>query len=166
MVMSAPMRSAIWSVDKEQPVWKVRSMEQLVSGSRDTSRAMSLLVGIFAAVALALSAVGIYGVMSYAVAQRTREIGIRMALGAESRRVIGMVVGRALVLTSLAIALGAAGAALLARLLDTLLFGVEPSDPLTFLGAASALATVGATAAYLPARRAARIDPVRALVDE
>jgi len=166
MAMAAPMRAALWSVDKDQPVWKVRAMDQLVTGSRETARAMSLLVGVFAAVALALAGVGIYGVMAYAVSQRTREIGIRMALGAASGRVLRLVLGRALVLTSVAIVLGAIGATALARLLGTLLFGVGPADPATFLAAAAALAAVGALAAYLPARRAARIDPVRALAEE
>jgi len=166
MAMAAPMRAALWAVDKDQPVWKVRAMEELVTGSRGTARAMSLLVGVFAAVALALAGVGIYGVMAYAVSQRTREIGIRMALGAASGRVLRLVVGRALVLTSVAIVLGAIGATVLARLLGTLLFGVGPADPVTFGVAAAALASVGTLAAYLPARRAARIDPVRALAEE
>ena len=166
MAMAAPMRAALWAVDKDQPVWKVRAMEELITGSRGTARAMSLLVGVFAAVALALAGVGIYGVMAYAVSQRTREIGIRMALGAASGRVLRLVVGRALVLTSVAIVLGAIGATVLARLLGTLLFGVGPADPVTFGVAAAALASVGTLAAYLPARRAARIDPVRALAEE
>jgi putative ABC transport system permease protein len=166
MAMAAPMRAALWSVDKDQPVWKVRALEELVTGSRGTARAMSLLVGVFAGVAVVLAGVGLYGVMTYAVSQRTREIGIRMALGAASGGVMRLVVGRALALTTLAIVLGAASAAALARLLGTLLFGVGPADPLTFLAAAAALATVGALAAYLPARRAARIDPMRALAEE
>ena len=166
MAMAAPMRAALWSVDKDQPVWKVRAMGDLVTGARGTARAMSLLVGVFAAVALALAAVGIYGVMAYAVSQRTREIGIRMALGAASGPVLRLVVGRALLLTGIAIVIGAAGATALARLLGTLLFGVGPADPFTFATAALALATVGTLAAYLPARRAARIDPVRALAEE
>jgi predicted permease len=166
MAMAAPMRAALWSVDKDQPVWKVRALEELVTGSRGTARAMSLLVGVFAAVAVVLAGVGLYGVMAYAVSRRTREIGIRMALGAASGRVMRLVVGRALALTTVAIVLGATFAAALARLLGTLLFGVGPADPLTFLAAAAALATVGALAAYLPARRAAGIDPMRALAEE
>jgi len=164
--LAGPMRAAIWSVDKDQPVWKVRSLEQLVRGARDTARAMSLLVGVFAGVALLLAGVGIYGVMSFAVSQRTREIGIRMALGAAAAGVMRLVVGRALVLTGIAILVGAAGAAGLARLLGALLYGVGPADPATFLSAAVVLAAVGGLAAYLPARRAARIDPVRALNEE
>jgi putative ABC transport system permease protein len=166
MAMAAPMRAALWSVDKDQPVWKVRAMEELATGSRGTARAMSLLVGAFAAVATLLAGVGIYGVMAYAVSQRTREIGIRMALGAASGRVLRLVVGRALALTGVAIVLGALGANAVARLLGTLLFGVGPADPLTFVAAALALATVGTLAAYIPARRAAGIDPVRALAEE
>jgi len=166
MAMAAPMRAALWSVDKDQPVWKVRAMEDLVTGSREAARAVSLLVGVFAAMALALAGVGIYGVMAYSVSQRTREIGIRMALGAASDRVLRLVVGRALALTGIAIVIGAAGATALARLLGTLLFGVGPTDPATFAAAAVTLAVVGVLAAYLPARRAARIDPVRALAEE
>jgi putative ABC transport system permease protein len=166
LAMAAPMRAALWSVDKDQPVWKVRAMEELATGSRGTARAMSLLVGAFAGVAMLLAGVGIYGVMAYAVSQRTREIGIRMALGAASSRVLRLVVGRALALTGVAIVLGALGANAVARLLGTLLFGVGPADPLTFVAAALTLATVGTLAAYIPARRAARIDPVRALAEE
>ena len=166
MAMAGPMRGALWSVDKDQPVWKVRAMEELVTGSRGTARAMSLLVAVFAAVAVGLAGVGLYGVMAFAVSERTREIGIRMALGAAGGRVLRLVVGRALALTALAIVLGAMGAAALARLLGALLYGVGPADPVSFLAAAAALAAVGALAAYLPARRAARIDPVRALGDE
>jgi len=144
----------------------VRSMEELVTGSRESARGVSLLVGVFAAMALALAGVGIYGVMAYSVSQRTREIGIRMALGAASDRVLRLVVGRALALTGIAIVLGAIGAGALARLLGTLLFGVGPADPATFAAAAVTLAVVGVLAAYVPARRAARIDPVRALAEE
>jgi putative ABC transport system permease protein len=127
---------------------------------------MSVLIAIFAAVALILAAVGIYGVMAYLVAQRTREIGIRMALGASTQAVMRLVVGRGLALTLAATLLGIAGAAALSRTLSTLLFGVAPLDPVTFAAAATVLGAVALLACYLPARRAARVDPVVALAEE
>jgi putative ABC transport system permease protein len=153
-------------VDAQQPVWKVRSMETLLAGARGPARALSILIAMFAAVALLLAAVGIYGVMTYLVAQRTREIGIRMALGASARTVVAMVVGRGLALTLAAILLGILGAAALTRTMATLLFGVGPLDPLTFVAAAGVLGAVALIACYLPARRAARVDPVVALAEE
>ena len=166
MAAAAPIRQAIWSVDAQQPVWRVRSMEALLAGARGPARALTILIAMFATVAMILAAVGIYGVMTYLVTQRTREIGIRMALGASARTVVGMVVGRGLVLTLAAIAIGLAGAAALTRTLSTLLFGVGPLDPLTFVVAASVLGGVALLASYLPARRAARVDPVVALAEE
>jgi putative ABC transport system permease protein len=166
MAVAAPIRRAIWSVDPEQPVWKVRTMEALLAGARGPARALTILIALFAGVALVLAAVGIYGVMTYVVTQRTREIGIRMALGASARTVVGMVVGRGLMLTAIAIVLGLAGAAALTRTLATLLFGVGPLDPVTFAAAAVVLGALALLASYLPARRAARVDPVVALADE
>ena len=141
-------------------------MEANLSGARGPARALTILIAMFATVAQILAAVGIYGVMTYLVAQRTREIGIRMALGASARTVVGMVVGRGLALTLAAIAIGLAGAAALTRTLSTLLFGVGPLDPLTFVVAAAVLGGVALLAAWLPARRAARVDPVVALAEE
>jgi len=141
-------------------------MEALLAGARGPARALSILIALFAAVALLLAAVGIYGVMAYLVAQRTREIGIRMALGASARSVVLMVVGRGLALTLIATLLGIAGAAALTRTLATLLFGVGPLDPVTFVAAAVVLGGVALLACYLPARRAARVDPVVALAEE
>jgi len=141
-------------------------MEALLAGARGPARALSILIAMFAAVALVLAAVGIYGVMTYLVAQRTREIGIRMALGASAHTVVAMVVGRGLALTLAATVLGIAGAAALTRTLATLLFGVGPLDPLTFVAAAAVLGGVALLACWLPARRAARVDPVVALAEE
>jgi putative ABC transport system permease protein len=164
--MAGPIRQAIWSVDPQQPVWRVRSMEALLTAVRGPARAISILIAVFAAVALLLAAVGIYGVMTYLVTQRTREIGIRMALGASVRTVVGMVVGRGMVLTLIAMVVGLAGAAALTRTLATLLFGVGPLDPVSFVAAAVTLGAVALLASYLPARRAARVDPVVALAEE
>jgi putative ABC transport system permease protein len=122
-----------------------------------------VLIATFATLALALAAVGLFGVIAYSVAQRTHEIGIRRALGAANGRVIGMVLKQGIALASAGVVLGTGGALFLSRYLETLLFGLEPTDPVTFAGVAALLATVALAACYLPARRAARIDPLVAL---
>jgi putative ABC transport system permease protein len=127
---------------------------------------MAVLVGLFATIAVALAGVGIYGVMAYSVAQRTHEIGIRLALGASASRVVGDVVRRGLRLTLVAVALGSAAAVTIARLATSVLFGVAPHDPATPSAAAALLAAVAMIACYVPARRAARVDPTIALAEE
>jgi len=124
------------------------------------------LLGIFAGLAVVLAAVGVYGLMSFLVAQRTREIGIRMAIGARAGDVLRLIVMRAVLLTGTGVALGLLGALLLTRLLESLLFGVKPTDPLTFAGVAAVLGIVAIAASVVPARRAARVDPLIALRSE
>jgi ABC-type antimicrobial peptide transport system permease subunit len=126
----------------------------------------SALLGIFSALALLLAAVGIYGVMAFAVSQRTRELGLRMALGATAGSVRGMILRQAMVLALAGIVAGAAGASAITHVMKDLLFGVSPTDPLTFIGASVVLFTVASAAAYLPARRATRVDPLVALRSE
>jgi putative ABC transport system permease protein len=166
MALADQLRGAIWSVDRDQPVWKIRSMQSLVE--RDVAPqhfTMTLAIG-FALLALLLAAVGVYGVMSYAVAQRTREIGIRMALGAFQRQVVGLVVGRGLRIIAVATVLGVAAALAGARLMRNQLFGVSANDLLTFVTVPVILAIVATLACYLPARRASRVDPLVALRSE
>jgi putative ABC transport system permease protein len=160
------VRAAIWSVDKDQPVWSVVPMEQVLENALGRTRFLLWLFGAFAAVALLLAAIGIYGVLSYAVAQRTQEIGIRIALGARAAQVLRLVVGQGMALVLGAIVLGLAAAAVLSGLMRSLLFGVTPSDPWTFAAAAGVLALVALIACWLPARRATRVDPVAALSHE
>lgn len=138
-------------------------MESIVAESLSRRRFQALLLGIFGAVALTLAAVGLYGVVSYSISQRTAEIGIRMALGAEPRDVLKLVVGEGLVLALVGIGLGLAGSLALARVLEKYLYGVRPTDPTTFLAIPAVLVAVASLACYLPARRAARVDPVVAL---
>ncbi len=166
LTITDQVRRAIWSVDKDQPVWSIYSLETAVDRTQGQSKFLALLLGIFAAVALLLAAVGIYGVTSYGVSQRTHEIGIRIALGASSDRVLRDVVGRGVRLMLIAVAIGVAGAIGMGRLAAAVLFGVTPSDPTSLAGAAAALALVALSATYLPARRAARVDPVVALAEE
>jgi putative ABC transport system permease protein len=154
---------AVHALDADAPVSEIRSMDDVVSNATAERRFTMLLLASFALVALVLAAVGIYGVISYAVAQRTQEIGIRMALGAARGTVLQMVVGQALALAAAGVAAGGAGAWLLTRLMQKLLFGVEPSDPLTFAAVAGVLTVVAAAAALVPALRATRIDPAIAL---
>jgi putative ABC transport system permease protein len=166
MSVTNDIRKAIWSVDKDQPMWSVMSLEDTVARTQGQSRFLALLLGIFAGVALLLAGVGIYGVTSYGVAQRTREIGIRLALGASGERVLREVVGRGVRLTLVGVAIGLAGAVAMARLAAAVLFGVTPTDPRALAAAAMILALVSVAACYLPARRAARVDPVAALAAE
>lgn len=161
--LAAAVRSAIWGVDKEQPVSDVRTMEMVLSESIARQRFSTMLLGVFAAVALALAAIGIYGVMSYAVAHRTREIGIRMALGAPAGSVLRLVVGQGLKLVLAGVLLGLLGSFLLTRLMSSLLFGVSPTDPLTLATISLVLVVVALLASYIPARRAAKVDPLIAL---
>jgi predicted permease len=157
------MRRAVSDVNKEQPLTDVKTLEQIRSESMAGDRLRSLLLGVFAGIALLLSAVGIYGVISYSVAQRTGEIGIRAALGASRIDVLGLVLGRGIWMTGAGLAVGFAGALALTRLLATLLFGVGPWDPFTMVVVCGMLASVGLLACYLPARRAAQVDPAVAL---
>jgi putative ABC transport system permease protein len=166
MNLTNDIRKAIWSVDKDQPVWTVRSQQEQVDATRGQSRFLALLLGIFAAIALLLAGVGIYGVTSYGVSQRTHEIGIRLALGASGERVLREIVGRGVRLTIVAVAIGLTAAVLMGRLASAVLFGVKPTDPGALAGAAIVLALVSLAATYLPARRAARVDPVVALAEE
>jgi putative ABC transport system permease protein len=155
--------SAVHQLDSSVPVSEIRAMSEVIAVSTTERRLTMLLLMIFSVVALVLAAVGIYGVISYSVTQRTQEIGIRMALGAQRRDLLRMVVGNAMLLALLGIALGAAGAFVLTRLMTRLLFSVAPRDPVTFTGVAVLLMLVAALASYIPGRRATRVDPVVAL---
>lgn len=159
----APVRAAVWSLDKDLPVARVRTMGQLLSESVAQPRFRMWLIGLFGCAALLLAAVGVYSVVSYRVTERTREIGVRVALGARPGDVLRLVIGHGLRLAGLGVALGMVGAFLLTRLLANLLFAVKPHDPLTFAGVAALLSVVVLAACYLPARRATRVDPQVAL---
>jgi putative ABC transport system permease protein len=165
-LMADPVRKAIWSVDKDQPVWRVLPMQAILERSLAQTRFVLVLLAVFAAVALTLAGVGIYGVLSYAVVQRTPEIGIRMALGAGRPQVVRLIVTQGMWLTALATGIGLVGAVSLSRLMETLLFGVTPRDPATFGAAALVLAVVALTACLLPALRATRVDPLTAIGHE
>ena len=164
--LAGSVRGALRSLDQDLPVYKVTAMEQLVADSLAQRRFAMFLLGIFAVLALVLAVVGLYGVMSYMVAQRTHEIGLRMALGAQGGDILKMVVGRGMVLVLLGVAIGLAGSFLLTRVMASLLFGVSATDPVTFVGISLLLAAVALVANYLPARRAMRVDPMVALRHE
>jgi putative ABC transport system permease protein len=155
--------AAIRRIDKDQALGDVRTVDQIKNLSMASNRLQSVLLGIFASVALALATIGIYGVTAYSVAQRTHEIGIRAALGATGRNLLQLILGRGLILTVLGLAIGAAGSAALTRLMASLLYGVGARDPATMVVVGIVLVAVATVACYIPARRATKIDPLAAL---
>ena len=161
--IAAAIRRDVSALDKDQPVSDIRMLTDVVGEASAQQRFSMVLLGLFASVALVLAAVGIYGVISYGVAQRIHEIGIRVALGAERHQVLTLVVGQAGVLIAAGVAAGMAGALLLTRFLGKLLYGVKPDDPSTFAAVALTLSVVALFASYIPARQAAKIDPMVAL---
>jgi putative ABC transport system permease protein len=160
------VRHAVMAVDKEQPLFQIQAMQQVLDDSVAGRRFQMSLLAFFAAIALGLAAIGIYGLMSYSVHQRTHEIGIRMALGAKREEVLRLVVRQGMVLAMIGVALGTAGALLLTRFLSSMLYGVGVNDPITLLSVAVLLSGVAALASFIPASRASRIDPTVALRHE
>ena len=163
LTLTSSARAAVRQLDSQLAVTNIRSMEQLLDFSVAQQRFMMLLLGVFGVVALSLAAIGIYGIMSYAVKRRAKEIGIRMALGGAPRDVLRLVVGQGMRLASVGLALGLVAALATTRLLDTLLFGISPTDPATFVVIGVLLVSVAFMASWIPARRAVRTDPTSAL---
>ena len=161
----APLREAVRSIDPDQPIADVRTMDQWVARSLEVRRAPMVLLALFGGVALVLSAIGIYGVLAFGVAQQVREFGIRQALGASPRSILSLVLVQGMRTVGTGIALGLGGAYALSRFLETLLFGVQPHDVAVFAGVTVLLLLVAVLACYLPARRATGIDPMTALRD-
>jgi ABC-type antimicrobial peptide transport system permease subunit len=147
-------------LDPDLPVTNVRSMEQLIEASTGQRRFAMLLLGLFSGIALLLASVGLYGVMSYTVTQRAPELGVRMALGAGARDVLGLVLGQGMRLALLGVGIGLVAALAVTRLLRSMLFGVSATDPATYVGISLLLLGVTLVACWLPARRATRVDPV------
>jgi putative ABC transport system permease protein len=161
--MLGAVRERIWALDRQQPLYNVRTAEQVLERSIARPRFNMLLITILASVALILAAVGIYGVISYSVTQRTHEIGVRMALGASVSDVLKLVVGQGMLLAGIGVVLGLVAAFGVTRIMATLLFGVTATDPVTYFGLALLLTLIALVACYVPARRATKVNPVNAL---
>jgi len=164
--MANTLRQQVWSLDRQQPLHNVRTVAQVLAQSIARPRFNTLLITILAGVALVLAAVGIYGVISYSVTQRTHEIGVRMALGASSSNVLRLVVGQGMLLAGMGLAVGVLGAFAVTRIMGTLLYGVSANDPFTYIALVLLLGVIALIASYIPARRAMRVDPVVALRNE
>ena len=161
--LESSIRNVVRDLDSSLPVYNLRNMNEVVSKSMVQPRFLALLLATFSGIALFLAAIGIYGVMSYSVAQRTQEIGVRMALGARQLHVLRLVFGQSLLMLLTGTAIGLVGAFALTRLMRTLLFEVAASDPLTYVSVVGLLTVVALVASYIPARRAAKVDPLIAL---
>jgi putative ABC transport system permease protein len=164
--LTPAVRRIIASVDPLQPVSELRTMDEIVDLNVADRQQQMILLGAFAALALVLASIGLYGVLSYAVTQRSREIGLRMALGASASSVIRMVVGRGLALTGVGLAIGLVAAWLATRAMKNLLYGVAATDPRTFAAVAALLGSIALIACWAPARRASRVDPIVVLREE
>src|SRR3984957_15083616 len=161
--LTSAAQNAVWSVNKDVPLARVRTMQDVIANSVQRRKFSMLLLSIFAAVAMLLAAIGLYGVMSYSVTQRTHEIGIRMALGARRPDVLALVVKQGMALALMGVAAGAVLALAMTRLIAGMLFGITATDPRPFAGLHALLGTVAFLANYLPARRASMVDPIVAL---
>jgi putative ABC transport system permease protein len=163
MSLAEQVRQAIWKVDADQPMWKIRTLDFLVNRTFADRKFLLSLMGIFAGLAALLTIIGLYGVVSYLVNQRTQEIGIRMALGAQTGQILAMVLRQGMTLVVLGVAIGLSAAWLLTRLMAALLYSVSSTDPLTYAAISVLLGLVALVACYLPARRATKVDPMVAL---
>ena len=161
--MTSAVRGAMQEIDSGLPLYDIKPVHDVISESVAPRRLNMVLLGVFAGLALALAAVGLYGVISYSVSQRTREIGIRMALGASHKSVLRLVVGQGMMLSLIGVAIGLIASFFLTKFMATLLFGVSATDPLTFLAISVALIGVSIVASFIPARRAMKVDPMAAL---
>jgi putative ABC transport system permease protein len=161
--LTTPLRNIVSALDREVPVYSVMTMEDRVASSVGSQKFYAMLIAIFAGVALLLSAVGLYGVIAFAVSQRTHELGVRVALGATSERISSMVIREGVALTAIGVVLGVLGAIVAGRVMSTLLFDVKEHDPLTLISVVLTLGVVAVIASWLPARRASRVDPLVAM---
>lgn len=166
LALAAAAQAAVWSIDRDQAVAGVRTVRELLAQQEANRWFTTLLLGLFAAVALVLAVTGIYGVIAYSTALRTREFGIRLALGADRRSVLRLVLAGGLQIAAAGLALGLAGALALTHVLSSLLYGVGTRDPVTFVAVPVVLLIVALAACWIPARRAMRVDPLTALRSE
>jgi putative ABC transport system permease protein len=166
LAQAQSLRSVVHNIDPNQPITAIRSMDENVAQSISQPRFRTVLLAVFAGIALVLAAVGIFGVMAYSVAQRTRELGLRIALGASRGQVLQLVLAHGVRLTLIGVAIGLVGTFLLTRYVSSLLFNVPAYDPMTLVGVVAALIVISLCACYLPARRATLVDPIVALREE
>ena len=166
LASAAAAQAAVWSIDRDQAIAGIRTVRELLAQQEANRWFTTLLLGLFAAVALVLAVIGVYGVIAYSTAQRTQEIGIRLALGADQRSVLRLVLAGGLRIATAGLTLGLVGALMLTRVLSSLLYGVGTQDPVTFVVVPGVLLLVALAACWIPARRAMRVDPLTALRSE